>query len=77
MSTEIIIEIAYNGYVFVGWAEGRFQTDRGEMMPYTNIFVFSPVSNYESENYQAAGMKAEKSNACPQRSGRIWDSATR
>ena len=33
MSTEMIIDTEYNGYVFVGWAAGRFQADRGEMMP--------------------------------------------
>ena len=39
MSTEMIIDTEYNGYVFVGWAAGRFQADRGEMMPYANMFV--------------------------------------
>ena len=71
MSTEMIIDTEYNGYVFVGWVAGRFQADRGEMMPYANMLVLSPVSSYESEDYQASGMKAEKRNACPRRSGMV------
>ena len=70
MSTEIIIDTEYNGYVFVGWAAGRFQTDRGEMMPYANMFVLSPVSSYESEDYQASGMKAEKKKCL---SPEVWN----
>ena len=45
-------------------------------MPYANMLVLSPVSSYESEDYQAMGMKAEKRNACPRRSGRIWSPET-
>lgn len=60
MGKEIIIDTEYSGYVFVGHASGRFQTERGDMMPYANMFVLSPVSSYESEDYQAMGMKAEK-----------------
>ena len=30
------------------------------MMPYANMFVLTPVSTYESEDYKAFGMKAEK-----------------
>ena len=29
-------------------------------MPYANMFVLSPVSSYEPDDYQAMGMKAEK-----------------
>lgn len=50
----------YQGYVFLGWASGRFETDSGRMMPYYNMFVLSPVSAYESEDYKARGFKAEK-----------------
>ena len=70
MSTEMIIDTEYNGYVFVGWEAGRFQTDRGEMMPYANMFVLSPVSSYESEDYQASGMKAEKKKCL---SPEVWN----
>ena len=76
MGKEMIVDTEYAGYVFVGWAAGRFQTERGDMMPYVNMFVLSPVSTYESEGYQAMGMKAEKRNACPRRSGRIWSPET-
>ena len=60
MGKEMIVDTEYAGYVFVGWAAGRFKTERGEMMPYANMFVLSPVSSYESDDYQAMGMKAEK-----------------
>ena len=79
MSTEIIIDTAYNGYVFVGWAAGRFQTDRGEMMPYANMFVLSPVSSYESEDYQTSMRALAMELGCipvvPQKSNRKnpWD----
>lgn len=54
------VDSAYQGYVFVGWAAGQFESDRGEKMPYYNMYVLSPVSSYESDDYQASGMKAEK-----------------
>lgn len=60
MSKEIIIDSGYEGYVFFGWAAGQFQTDKGEMRPYYNMYVLSPVSSYQSEDYQAFGFKAEK-----------------
>ena len=60
MGREMIVDTEYAGYVFVGWAAGRLQTERGAMMPYANMFVLSPVCSYESEDYQAMGMKAEK-----------------
>ena len=57
---EFTVNTDYQGYVFLGWASGRFKADNGRMMPYHNMFVFSPVSTYESEDYVAAGFKAEK-----------------
>lgn len=60
MGEEIIIDSSYKGYVFFGWAAGRFLTDKGEMQPYFNMYVLSPVSMFQSEDYQAFGMKAEK-----------------
>ena len=76
MGKEMIVDTEYAGYVFVGWAAGRFKTDRGEMMPYANMFVLTPVSSYESDDYQAMGMKAEKRNACLRRSGKAWNPET-
>ena len=60
MGEEFTVNTGYPGYVFVGWAEGQFKTEDGRMMPYANMFVLTPVSTYESEDYKAFGMKAEK-----------------
>ena len=60
MGEEFLVSTGYQGYVFVGWAAGRFQNDQGQMTPYANMFVLSPASTYESEDYKASGMKAEK-----------------
>ena len=60
MGEDFVVDISYPGYVFVGWAAGQFENDRGEKVPYANMFVLSPVSGYESEDYKAFGMKAEK-----------------
>ena len=60
MGEEFSVSTGYQGYVFVGWAAGRFENDKGEKTPYANMFVLSPVSTYESEDYKAFGMKAEK-----------------
>ena len=60
MGEEFTVNTGYQGYVFVGWAEGQFKTEDGRMMPYANMFVLSPVSTYESAEYKAFGMKAEK-----------------
>jgi len=54
------LDMAYQGYVFLGWASGMFETKDGRKLPYHNMFVFSPVSTYESEDYKASGFKAEK-----------------
>nr|WP_325180625.1 hypothetical protein [uncultured Oscillibacter sp.] len=55
------IDLEYQGYVFLGWASGMFQPDNGkEKRPYHNMYVFSPVSTFESEDYKASGFKAEK-----------------
>ena len=63
MGKDMIVDTEYAGYVFVGWATGRFKTERGDMMPYANMFVLSSVSSYEPDDYQAVCMKAEKRNA--------------
>lgn len=57
------VDPAYAGYVFVGWAKGRFEADtpKGkEKRPYYNMYVITPVSGFASDDYQAGGMKAEK-----------------
>lgn len=60
--------------IFLGWAKGRFEAkDRDGnpfMKDYANIYVFSPVSDYVSDDYQAYGMKAEK---LPAVSPDVWE----
>ena len=60
MGDQFIVDTEYQGYVFLGWAQGQFETPKGEKRPYYNMFVFSPVSTYTSEDYEAFGFKAEK-----------------
>lgn len=47
-------------YILLGWARGTFETETKEKRAYVNIYVYSPVSTYTSEDYQAEGFKAEK-----------------
>lgn len=60
MGNEFTVSKEYQGYVFLGWAQGQFETEKGERRPYYNMYVLSPVSSYVSDDYQAGGMKAEK-----------------
>ena len=60
VKTEFTVDMEYPGYVFVGWAKGRFKRDDGEMQVYCNMYVISPVSTYTSDDYLASGFKAEK-----------------
>lgn len=61
MGKEFIVEEGYQGYVFTGYATGNFEPqDGGEKKPYYNMYVLSPVSTFQSENYQGFGYKAEK-----------------
>lgn len=64
MGKEFTVTSEYEGYVFVGWAAGRFDADlqdgSTEKKDYFNMYVISPVSSFKSEDYQAFGMKAEK-----------------
>lgn len=60
MSMDFIVSDEYQGHVYVGHAQGNFENDKGEKLPYANIYVISPVSSYQSEDYQASGFKAEK-----------------
>ena len=57
---EFTVDPEYQGYTFVGWAKGRFKADNGEMKPYYNMYVISPVSSFESDDYKGFGFKAEK-----------------
>ena len=66
---DFIVSGNFQGYVYVGHAQGNFDTDRTELIggkpvpvkqPYFNMYVISPVSSYVSEDYSAVGFKAEK-----------------
>lgn len=67
--TVFTVDSSYQGYVFLGWAAGFFETQRGEMQPYFTMYVLSPVSSYVSENYEAYGYKAEKKKCV---SAEVW-----
>ena len=61
MGEEFIVDTGYPGYVFLGWAKGQFEPKSGgDKRPYYNMYVMSPVSTYQSEDYIASGFKAEK-----------------
>lgn len=49
-----------NKYIILGWAKGTFETEEKEKRAYVNLYVYSPVSTYTSDEYQAEGFKAEK-----------------
>lgn len=58
--SEFIIDCNYQGYTYVGQAYGSFETETGKQREFYNIFVVSPVSDFESDDYHASGLKAEK-----------------
>ncbi len=60
MGKEFVLDTGYDGYVYIGNAQGVFENERGQQYPFFNIFVVCPVSSYQSENYQASGLKADK-----------------
>lgn len=57
---DFVISSNYQGYVFMGCALGKFDTEDGQSRAYYQMFVISPVSDFKSENYSAFGFKAEK-----------------
>lgn len=66
--SKIGIDSEYEGYVFLGAAQGRFEAEQKNaagqtervMKDYFQMFVISPVSSFTSDNYSAFGFKAEK-----------------
>ena len=61
MGKEFTVNSDYQGYIFVGHAEGKFDGNRnGEKLPFYSMYVISPVSTWQSEDYEAIGWKAEK-----------------
>ena len=69
MGEEFLVQTSYPGYVFVGWAAGRFENKEKEKTPFANMFVLSPASTYESEDFKAFGLKAEKKKCL---SSEVW-----
>lgn len=69
MGEEFLVQTSYPGYVFVGWAAGRFENEQKQKTPYANMFVLSPASTYESEDFKAFGLKAEKKKCL---SSEVW-----
>ena len=70
--SEFIVDTAYPGYVFLGWASGRFEANTAggkEKRPYHNMYVLSPVSTFRSDDYEAFGLKAEKKSCL---SPEVW-----
>lgn len=54
------VDMEYQGYVFLGGAQGTFEARDGKRVPFFNIYVLSPASTYISDDYRAFGFKAEK-----------------
>lgn len=54
------VDMEYQGYVFLGGAQGTFEAKDGRRVPFFNIYVLSPASTYTSDDYRAFGFKAEK-----------------
>ena len=67
---EFMVDMSYQGYVFVGWAKGHFATQRGDKRTFYTLIVLSPASDFRSEDYQASGLKAEKKKCL---SDRVWE----
>ena len=49
-----------NQYVFLGYAYGKFKTEDGNTVNYSNIFAFAPVASSTNADYHASGFKSEK-----------------
>ena len=56
----VTIPLDYDGYVYVGHAQGVFETETGRKVSYCNMFVISPAKNVENSDYHASGFKSEK-----------------
>ena len=67
---EFQVSTADSWNVLLGWAQGWFEPEQGRKMPYYNMFVLSPVSSFQSEDYKAYGLKAEKKKCL---SEKVWE----
>ena len=46
--------------IFVGYGYGRFDTGKGQMQDYCNVFVLEDFNGPENDDYHFAGQKAVK-----------------
>ena len=46
--------------IFVGYGYGRFETNKGQMQNYCNVFVLEDFAGSESNDYRFGGQKAAK-----------------
>ena len=70
MSKEFVVSSDYQGYIYVGHAEGKFEgKNGGGKLPFYSMYVLSPVSSWQSEDYTASGWKAEKKRCI---SSEVW-----
>ena len=60
MSKGFNVDFEYQGYVFLGGAQGTFETQDKRRVPYFSMYVLSPANTFTSESYRAFGFKAEK-----------------
>ena len=56
----VTIPLDYDGYVYVGHAQGVFEPETGRKVPYYNMFVIFPARNAENSDYHASGFRADK-----------------
>jgi len=47
MSKELVLDAAYQGYIFLGWASGMFEPERDRRVPYP-LSCFGARSIYTS-----------------------------
>ena len=61
------VNVGYQGYVFLGWAQGQFEPEKGGKRPYFNMFVFSPASSRTPESNHGGihDRKVENANEVP------------
>ena len=54
MSKGFNVDFEYQGYVFLGGAQGTFEARDGRRVPFFNMFVLSVLKKAETENGQTS-----------------------
>ena len=57
MGEEFLVQTSYPGYVFVGWAAGRFENEQKQKTPYANMFVLSVSASDKMQENAEEKMK--------------------